>query len=202
VVALSLAYTGVSPRHAGVLLVRGLVGMPRRTQGHTGSNSIVFGSDGQSLYGINNETTEFGLRRIEVLADGLAERQVLRDAVGQFYLRSIDRTPNGLVLGNRLYAEGTLAPLGLVNGAVECRALPTQALVCLTSTFDTAFSLLVADAGNATVRARLSAPADTQTSRRILVAGPIGRLAVRDRVDHPARHEASRILLLRHAALQ
>lgn len=202
VVALSLAYTGLSPRHAGVLLVRGLVGMPQRTQGHTGSNSIVFGKDGQSLYGFNNETTEFGLRRIEVLADGLAQRQVLSNAVGQFYLQSIDRTANGLVLGNRLFAEGTLAPLGLVNGAVECRTLPTQALACLTSTFDTTFSLLVADAGSATVRANLSAPTDTQISRRILVAGPIGRLAVRDRIDHPARREAARILLLRHAALQ
>ncbi len=202
VVALSLAYTGLSPRHAGVLLVRGLVGMPQRTQGHTGSNGIVFGRDGQSLYGFNNETTEFGLRRIEVLADGLAERQVLSNAIGQFYLQSIDRTANGLVVGNRLYAEGTLAPLGLINGAVECRTLPTQALACVTSSFDTAFGLLVADAGNATVRVNLSAPSDTQISRRILVAGPIGRLAVRDRIDHPARREAARILLLRHVALQ
>lgn len=202
VVALALAYTGVSPRHAGVLLVRGLVGMPLRTQGHTGSNSIVFGRDGQSLYGFNNETTEFGLRRIEVLPNGLAERQVLTNAVGQFYLQSIDRTANGLVLGNRLFAEGTLAPLGLVNGAVECRTLPTQALACLTSAFDTAFRLIVADAGNATVQANISAPTDTQASRRILVAGPVGRLAVRDRIDHPARREAARILLLRHAALQ
>ena len=202
VVALSLAYTGLSPRHAGVLLVRGLVGMPQRTQGHTGSNSIVFGKDGRSLYGFNNETTEFGLRRIEVLADGLAERQVLSNAVGQFYLQSIDRTANGLVVGNRLYAEDTLAPLGLVNGALECRTLPAQALACVTSSFDTAFNLIVADAGNATVRANLSAPTDTQPSRRIIVAGPIGSLAVRDRIDHPARREAARILLLRDAAFQ
>jgi hypothetical protein len=201
VVALSLAHTSLSPRHAGVLLVRAMVGMPQRTQGHTGSNSIVFGSDGQSLYGLNNETTEFGLRRIEVLADGLAERQVLRDAVGQFYLKSIDRTAHGLVLGNRLYAEGTLAPLGIVNGAFECRALPTLALACVTSAFDRAFGLLVADAVNGTVTARLAVPADTDSWHRNLVAGPSGRLAVRDRIEHPARREAARIILLRHAAL-
>lgn len=202
VVALSLAYNGLSPRHAGVMLVRELVGMPLRTQGHTGANVIVFSSDGQSLYGFNNETTEFGLRRIQVLADGLLEQLVLTNAVGQFYLRSIDRTAYGMVLGNRLYAQDPMAPLGLVSGAAECRALTPQTLACLTSTFDRSFSLLVADAGNATVRARLSVPADNQSFRRILVAGPAGELAVRDRIGHPTSKEASRILLLRHAALQ
>ena len=127
---------------------------------------------------------------------------VLANAVGQFYLQSIDRTATGLVLGNRLYAEGTLAPLGQVNGAVECRALNAQRLACLTSTFDTACKLIVADAGSATLLAHLHAPADTQAVRRILVAGPAGQLAVRDRIDHPTRREAARILLLRHAALQ
>lgn len=201
VVALSLAYTGLSPSHAGVLLVRHLQAQPLRTASHTGSNAIVFGADGQWLYGFNNETTEFGLRRIEVLADGLAERQVLANAVGQFYLRSIDRTANGLVLGNRLFAQATLAPLGQVSGAVECRAISNQRLACVTSTIDGAFNLLVADAGNGTLLASLHGPTDSQSARRILVAGPAGQLAVRDRIDHPGRREAARILLLRHAAL-
>lgn len=201
VVALSLAYTAVSPRHAGVMLVRRLVDMPLRTQGHTGSNVIAFGSDGRWLYGFNNETTEFGLRRIEVLADGLAERQVLAYAVPQFYLRTMDRTPYGLLLGNRLFAEGTLAPLGQISGAVECRPLVAPKLACITDTSSLTFELLLADASTATVQASLRAPTDNQFARRILVAGPAGQLAVRDRIDHPARREAARILLLRHPAL-
>ncbi|EHR73493.1 hypothetical protein BurJ1DRAFT_4707 [Burkholderiales bacterium JOSHI_001] len=201
VVALSLAYTGISPRHAGVLLVRNLQPMPQRTAGHTGSNAIVFGTNGQWMYGFNNETTEFGLRRIEVLADGVAERQVQPGAVPQFYLRSILRSANGLVLGNRLYAEDSLSPMGQINGAAECWPLAAPKLACITETFGSAFDLLVADASQSTLLARLHAPADTGLSRRILVAGPAGQLAVRDRIDHPARNESTRILLLRHPAL-
>ncbi|CAD5370149.1 conserved exported hypothetical protein [Rubrivivax sp. A210] len=201
VVAVSLAYTGSSPRHAGVLLVRNLQAMPQRTAGHTGSNVIAFGADGGWLYGLNNETTEFGLRRIEVLADGLAERQVLPSAVPQFYLRSLQRSASGLVLGNRLYAEGSLAPLGQISGAAECWPLAAPKLACITHTFGSDFDLLVADAGRSSLLARLHAPTDNQASRRILVAGPPGQLAVRDRIDHPARNESTRILLLSHPAL-
>lgn len=201
VVALSLAYTGLSPRHAGVLLVREMVGQPRRTQGHTGSNIIVFGREGRFVYGYNNETTEFGLRRIEVLSDGLVEREVLGGALGQFYVRTIDRTANGLVLGNRLFAEDTLAPLGLISAAMECHRLSGAVLACVTNTFDSSFELLLADAANATISRRLRAPRDSQSFTRVLVAGPSGQIAVRDRIGHPASNEATRILLMRHPSL-
>jgi hypothetical protein len=201
-VAVALAHTGLSPRHAGVLLVRDLVAQPVRTAGHTGSNVIVFGRSGQQLYGLNNETTEFGLRRIALTADGLVEQQVLGGAVGQFYLQSMDRTATGLVLGNRLYAEDSLAPLGTVADAAECRALPNAALACVASHFDSRLELLVADARFGTLQLRLQVAVQGPASRRVLVAGPPGSLAVRDGIEHPASREASRVLLLRHPAFE
>jgi hypothetical protein len=119
VVALSLASDGLSPRHAAVMLVRELVGMPLRTQGHTGANVIVFSSDGQSPYGLNSETAESGLRRIEVLADGLLQQQVLSNAVGQFG----PRRPRGDAVGWRCRLRGTQddddSPPRLARGAAR-----------------------------------------------------------------------------------
>src|SRR5690606_7057702 len=75
-VAVSVRNTCCSPRHEGVVLFEGTTMLTRRTQGHTGSNRIVPGPDAQFMYGFNNETTEFGFRRIAVLSDGLVETQV------------------------------------------------------------------------------------------------------------------------------
>lgn len=41
--------------------------LPVQTPGHTGANRIVFGADGSSVFGINIESTEFGLRRLLVV---------------------------------------------------------------------------------------------------------------------------------------
>lgn len=82
VLAMSRAYSGVTPRHAGVALVSGTTILPVTTQTHTGSNLISFGADGSVLFGLNNETTEFGLRRIAAAADGLREGTVVRSDSG------------------------------------------------------------------------------------------------------------------------
>lgn len=207
VVAVSLAQPGISPRHAGVALLRDMVVMPLRTGSHTGSNSTVFSADGLSLYGINNETTEFGLRRIEVLADGLAERQVVQGALSGFYIGAIDRDGNRLVVGNRLYAADTLAPLGVIEGgAVECRALPGSLVggrvACLSgSLFGAGLQLTVASQDTAVVLAQLGWPGTGQQARRILVAGPSGQLAVRDGISHPGARDGDAVLILRHPAL-
>ena len=57
-----------------------MVMQPKRTQVHTGSNLVAFDSAGATLYGLNTETSEFGLRRIQVLADGLAQQLVVSAA--------------------------------------------------------------------------------------------------------------------------
>lgn len=70
--AVSRRYSGLSPRHAGVVLFDGAVQRPNATPGHTGSNLIGFDADPAVLYGLNNETTEFGFRRMTVGDTGLA----------------------------------------------------------------------------------------------------------------------------------
>ena len=71
VIAVSLRYTGVSPRHAGVAIYDNGVARAQKTPGHTGSNSIAFGASGARLYGLNNETSEFGFRRLGVDQTGV-----------------------------------------------------------------------------------------------------------------------------------
>jgi DNA-binding beta-propeller fold protein YncE len=65
-VAVSRQYRGVSPRHAGVAVYVDGVQLPQTTPVHTGSNSIAYSADPGRLYGYNNETTDFGFRRMNV----------------------------------------------------------------------------------------------------------------------------------------
>lgn len=70
-VAISRQYKGVSPRHAGVAIFDNGVPRPNVTPGHTGSNVIEFSASASRLYGYNQETTEFGFRRMTVDASGV-----------------------------------------------------------------------------------------------------------------------------------
>lgn len=143
VFAVSTRRSGVSPRHGGVFLVRDMVVQPRRTQDHTGSNRIGFDATGSQIYGYNNETTEFGLRRIEVLADGLREAAVVA-ANGGFGTMLDVRDGLALVGPSAFAADASLAPLGSVSGAWDCSKLPGRPRVaCLSST--EANRLVVAD---------------------------------------------------------
>jgi DNA-binding beta-propeller fold protein YncE len=71
-VAVSRMNTGVSPRHAGVAIYDDGVKLSTETVRHTGSNVITFGSLPGRLYGYNNETTEFGFRRMAVGSTGVS----------------------------------------------------------------------------------------------------------------------------------
>jgi DNA-binding beta-propeller fold protein YncE len=70
VVAISRKNLGVSPRHAGVALYDNGVARGKATERHTGSNVIEASTNPDVLYGYNNETTEFGFRRMQVAAAG------------------------------------------------------------------------------------------------------------------------------------
>ena len=65
-IAIAEEFHGVSPRHAGVAIFVDDQQLPVTTPGHTGSNSLAFGATADRLYGYNNETTEFGFRRMNV----------------------------------------------------------------------------------------------------------------------------------------
>ncbi|MGL6094533.1 MAG: hypothetical protein ACRC7O_01865, partial [Fimbriiglobus sp.] len=69
------------PRHQGVVVFDEGIPRPGKTQGHTGANRITKTDDPAVLVGFNNESTEFGLRVIDVTDDGVKERVVYRGAI-------------------------------------------------------------------------------------------------------------------------
>ena len=194
VFAVALARPGVSPRHGGVALVRAMQLQPRQTQDHTGSNLIVFGADGLSVYGYNNETTEFGLRRLEVLVDGLAERQVVGFGAG-FYTRTLDRQGDRLLVNNRVARAPGLEQDGQLGFGSGCRFADSGRILCLENSLSTTHRLLVADGGYALVDA-LALPANPAIDFGSLVPGPAGQVAIRTGISHPAYTLASGLLLV------
>jgi hypothetical protein len=133
VVAVAMRKLNSSPRHAGVALIRDGVLQPLITQDHTGSNVLAFDRGGASVYGFNAETTESGLRRLTVLADGLQEVLVVNAGVVSFGSPTLDDTPQGLLLGRTLWRTPDLSLLGSHAAAgAQCRWHAASArVVCL-----------------------------------------------------------------------
>ena len=71
IIAVSRKNLGVSPRHAGVAIYDNGVQLTTETPRHTGSNVIEFSNSSSRLYGYNNETTEFGFRRMSIDTSGV-----------------------------------------------------------------------------------------------------------------------------------
>ena len=72
VVAVSRRNTCCSPSHEGVAVFDNGVMRSQTTPGHTGANVIEFSASPTTLYGYNNETTEFGFRKMTVNASGVS----------------------------------------------------------------------------------------------------------------------------------
>jgi hypothetical protein len=85
-VAVSRRFVGVSPRHAGVGIYDGGIVRPNATARHTGSNVIEFADSPGTLYGYNNESTEYGLRTMLVDTDGVTITNVVRDLISGFWV--------------------------------------------------------------------------------------------------------------------
>lgn len=84
VIAVSLIRVGVSPRHGGVAIFDNGVQRPNTTRDHTGANRIEFSSLADTIYGYNNESTEYGFRELRVDQDGVTETGVWRDFIRGF----------------------------------------------------------------------------------------------------------------------
>ncbi len=84
-IAISRKNNGFSPRHEGVVIYDNNVMRPTTTPDHTGSNRIEFTSE-NSLIGYNNETTEFGIRRLSVNSSGVSNVSVTQNVLSNFYL--------------------------------------------------------------------------------------------------------------------
>jgi hypothetical protein len=88
---------GFSPRHEGLAVYDGTIRRPNTTPGHTGSNTIAFASNGQ-LFGYNNETTEYGFRRLIITENGVSELAVYTGLVNNFSTEIESQ-------GNRIYSS-------------------------------------------------------------------------------------------------
>jgi hypothetical protein len=82
--AVSRKFSGfvVSPGHAGVAIYDNGVQRPTTTPGHTGSNVIEFSTLSSKLYGYNQESTEFGFRRMTVDTSGVTVLDVFDSFMG------------------------------------------------------------------------------------------------------------------------
>src|SRR5258708_34667898 len=130
-----MSFSDVAPQHAGVALLRDMVMQPKLTQTHMGSNLVDFDSAGTTLYGLNNETTEVGLRRIAVLADGLVEQTVVTGAT-HIIPRALSFANGRAIAGEALYDAPALTPAGKIQGATGCWATRAgNGLLCFSNTF-------------------------------------------------------------------
>ncbi len=185
VVAVSMAYTGMSPRHAGVALLRDMALQPKLTPTHqAGSNLITFDSTGAKLYGLNVETSESGLRRIGVLADGLVEELMVVTASSlapAVETRGIGFADNRVVSGHTLYDAPALEAAGMVSTPSDCRKQRSgNFLFCFnTRGSNTGVAqILVADAGTFVIQASLVYALSEPGVLRNLVEGPAGQVAI------------------------
>lgn len=84
-IAVSRKNNGFSPRHEGVAIYDNNIMRPTTTPDHTGSNRIEFTNE-NSLIGYNNETTEFGIRRLSVNSSGVSNVSVTQNVLSNFNL--------------------------------------------------------------------------------------------------------------------
>jgi hypothetical protein len=74
--------TPISPGHAGVAIYDRRGQRPVTTPRHTGSHVIEFDADPSRLYGYDNQSTEFGFRRMRVNEFGVSVEDFTRDWLG------------------------------------------------------------------------------------------------------------------------
>ncbi len=96
-VAIARRNEGFTPRHEGVAVYDNGVMRPRVTAEYTGSNAIEFSASAVRLYGYDNESSEHGLRRMEI--DDLGPRVL--DEAGNLITGAADiRFDQGLLFSS------------------------------------------------------------------------------------------------------
>ena len=99
VVAIARQTLGFSPCHQGVAIYDRGAMRPTTTPTHTGSNEIEFSAtDPTRLYGYNNETTDFGFRRMSVTSTGVSVVDVTPGLLSGFAIEMIPA-------GDRIYSS-------------------------------------------------------------------------------------------------
>jgi hypothetical protein len=169
-VAISREFMFVSPRHAGVAIYVDGVQLPVTTPGHTGSNSVAFGGTADRLYGYNNETTDFGFRRMNVdPSSGVTIQDVTGGLVEAFnvtikYSSGLVYTTNGRVINPEPVSGppqsvGTYAGTGFASAVLPDAASGrtyfvsgSQLLVYDQSTFGLIESFALPEGGGSLIR--------------------------------------------------
>jgi DNA-binding beta-propeller fold protein YncE len=121
-IAVSRRNSCCSPRHEGVAIYDDGVKRATNTASHTGSNAIEPGAGSGVLYGYNNETSDFGFRRMSVGTSGVSITSNLQNAIQGYYVDikygdGMIYATSGKVIdpvNNLLYA--TLAIQGFADG--------------------------------------------------------------------------------------
>lgn len=178
VFAVSLKHKDVSPSHNGVILVNGTTIASKKTQSHTGSNHIAFGATSSVLYGINDESTEYGLREIAVATGGLTEGRVVATN-GSFNIENFEYKNGKIYISSLLYSAADLSLLGqFKQNLAICRPLLNAAkTVCGPSVFDSADQITVHDTSTFVTLSSKVSPIDRGFVRDV-VPGPSGTIAI------------------------
>jgi len=86
-VAVSRRNPGSSPSNSGLVIYDDGVARPLMGPGHTGSNTFGWIRDATAIFGFNFESTEFGLRRVNVGPEGATEVWVQSGLIDGFFGR-------------------------------------------------------------------------------------------------------------------
>jgi hypothetical protein len=126
-IAVARGVPGLSPGNQGVTIFDN--GVPRRdaTPSFNQIDTIAFGASATILYGFNNETTEFGFRRMNVTPTGLTVQDVTPLPAG---FGATLQFQNGLVYFNSgLVIDPTATPPAVVGAFPPARAGFTNAFL-------------------------------------------------------------------------
>jgi len=200
VAAVSMAWTS---RHAGVALLRDMAMQPKRTQALATSNLVAFDATGANLYGLNNETSEYGLRRFQVLADGLVQ-ELFVAGTPSLRTQALAFAGGRVIAGHTLY-DAALSAAGVISGASDCVPRRSSALLlCLRASDSGAGQarVLIADSGTFVIKASLLYTlGEPFGAFRRLVEGPAGQIAVSYAVADAGFGSVSKIRLFSNAQL-
>lgn len=196
--AVSLRARSWPSHHKGIVLFQGAPSSSKRTQGPVGSNLIVFDQAGTGFFGFNNESSEFGLRKIAVQADALVEG-VVRPEAGGFYNVDLFLLNGDVLLDNKVYNGSSLVQKGGFALAAGCVPLATQMKAVCRRTDVYQPMLQVYDTTSFAAKSVIRIPSLTNVFGSRMLAGPSGQIAL---ATHYGESPASELYLVKSPILK
>jgi hypothetical protein len=174
-VAVSRRNQGFSPRHEGVAIYQDGVQLPITTPDHTGSNVIEFSDSPGTLYGYNNETTEFGFRTMVVDALGVSVTKVVANLITGFGVDFEYDSGNDLAYATsgRVIDPANSVLMGTIAASGPVEPDSTNGFVFYVTGFST-LTLQAFDATTFVPRGSLSIPGASGSAGSLIRWGPRG----------------------------